>query len=41
MYYCKRCEKACNSDEVEIVEGYEEGDWVEIHTECNEAVSFV
>lgn len=41
MYYCKHCEKVVNKDEIEIVEGRYEGDWVEVHTKCGEEVQFI
>jgi len=38
-YYCPKCKKYCNFDEeLDIVEGYYEGDWQTIHIVCDEQV---
>ncbi len=40
-YYCKKCDKVCKSDDVELREGFIEGDFEETHIDCGSEVQIL
>ncbi len=37
-YYCEKCKNICDFEEIELREGYFEGEWEEVHILCDSKV---
>jgi hypothetical protein len=40
-YFCKKCNKMCDKDEVELREDQFEGDWEDFHIDCGTKVQVI
>lgn len=40
-YYCKKCKRFCDFDEIEILQHTAEDDWQEFHIVCDSRVEVI